>query len=116
MNRHHEERLVADVAEPVRRQCRDDEHVIRLELDDHVARRPAAVPLEQHERLGVRMRVEVDDPAGRSAHDEHGDVDARPLLPLEEERGRAAVEAQIVEVERHGLAHRRMTLVGRLAL
>jgi hypothetical protein len=57
---HDEERHFADVAEPVRRVGRHDDHVLRRELHDLVAARPAPASLQQQEGLGVGMDVELD--------------------------------------------------------
>ena len=107
MDRHDEERRPPDVAESMRRLGRDDQHRVRSQLDDGIASRPAAFSLEQEERLGVRMRMELDEAARQSAHDEHRDVDACALRSFEEEGGRALVESQVVEVERRGAVHGR---------
>ena len=97
VDRHDEQRLLADVAEAVQRVGRHDDHLLRRELDDLVAHRPAPVPRQQQERLGVRVHVQLDEPAGRRPRDEHRDVDARAGVALEQERGRAHREVGEVE-------------------
>ena len=59
VNLDHEERNVAGVAEAVRRLGRHHQQLLRHELDDGLAGRPAAAALEQQEGLRVGMHVEV---------------------------------------------------------
>ena len=89
--------MVAGVPEAVWRLGRHHEHLIRMQVDDVAAGRPAALAFEQDEGLRVRMHVEPDAPVRRRPHDEHRDADAGPRKPLEERGGGA--EPHVVEIE-----------------
>jgi hypothetical protein len=97
VDRHDQERNVSHVPEAVRRLRWHDEDLIRTQLGDLVPRGPATAPLEEDERLGIRVDVQLDELAWRRADDEDRDVDPRPALPLEQRSSRA--ELQVLEVE-----------------
>ena len=59
VNRDDEERIVAGVPKAMRRLRRDDEHLVRVQLDDTFAGRPASAPFEEDEGLRVGMHVEI---------------------------------------------------------
>ena len=67
VHRHDQQALVRDVAEPVRCVGRDHEQVLRPELDHLLAGGPAPAPFQQQEGLRVRVDVQPDDGARRSA-------------------------------------------------
>jgi hypothetical protein len=105
---HEQERDVAGVAEAVWCVRRDDDDLIRLEVDHRVAGGPAAIALQQDEGLRVGVQMQPYEAAGRSTDDEDRDAQAGLWPALEERRGRAELQGFQIE-DAHGRGSSRLT-------
>ena len=97
VDRDDEERIVAGVPKAMRRLRRDDEHLVRVQVDDTVAGGPASASFEEDEGFRVGMHVEIHPLARRSPYDEDRDANAGARQPLEQRRRGA--ELHLVEIE-----------------